>query len=166
MAASTAIRTAKSPRSRVQSPRLVTSARHRAQRRHPTRRRWFSARSWSPTPAILVAVTTFDAIQLVVSILLAGACVAMIVLAAVVFVRSRRAGTVRLFGIAVHRPGLWALALVCLGVSGLVRMSSEVTPNSWQKPTSLIDLVLTLAFVVLIVTHSLSLHRARPRRGP
>lgn len=109
-------------------------------------------------------MTTSDAVQPAASSLLAGACVAVIVLAAVVFVRSRRAGSVSVFGVTVHRPGLWALALLCAGVSGLVRLSSEVVPTGWQKPRSLIDLTLTLAFLVLILTYSISLHRTRRRR--
>lgn len=102
---------------------------------------------------------------LAMSILVTAACVVMIVLAAVVFVRSRRAGTAWLFGVAVHRPGLWASAAVCLGVSGLVRMSREVMPSSWQKPGLVIDEVLTLAFLVLLVTHLVSQLRAKRRRA-
>ncbi|MGN9779595.1 hypothetical protein ACTMS0_28150 [Micromonospora sp. H33] len=109
---------------------------------------------------------TFEAGGLAMSILLASVSVALIVLAAVVFVHSRRTGIVRLFGRVVHRPGLWASAVVCLGVSGLLRMSSieEVRPSSWQKPISLIDGVLTLAFLVLMATYLISVQRAKRRR--
>ncbi|MFG3702210.1 hypothetical protein ACGF5C_30605 [Micromonospora sp. NPDC047620] len=108
---------------------------------------------------------TFEAVGLAMSILLASVSVALIVLAAVVFVHSRGTGTARLFGRVVHRPGLWASAMVCLGVSGLLRMSSieEVRPSSWQKPISLID-GLTLAFLVLMATYLISLQRAKCRR--
>ena len=110
-------------------------------------------------------MTDFNAALLAVSILLAGACVAMIVLAAVVLVRSRRTGTARLFGRAVHRPGLWASAVVCLGVAGLIMMSSEVMPGGWQKSTSVIYGVLWLAFLLLMVTHSVSQLSAKRRRA-
>ncbi|MFU8875007.1 hypothetical protein [Micromonospora sp. SL4-19] len=110
-------------------------------------------------------MTAFNAALLAVDILLAGACVAMLVLAAVVLVRSRRTGTARLFGRAMHRPGLWASAVVCLVVAGLMMMSSEFMPGGWQKSTSVIYGMLWLAFLLLIVTHSLSQLSAERRRA-
>lgn len=111
------------------------------------------------------AVMSLDAVRLAMSIVLAGACIAVVVLAAVVLVRSRRAGAVRLFGQAVHRPALWASAMVCLGFAGLVMISSEVMPLGWHKSTSVVYGVLMLVFFVLLVTHSVSLQRARRRRA-
>lgn len=108
---------------------------------------------------------TFETAELAVDFLLTGACIAVIVLAAVVVVRKRRTGTARLFGRALHRPRLWALATVCMSVSGLLRIGSEVMPSSWRKLTSLIDLALMLAFVVLMGIYALSQPRAKCRRA-
>ncbi|MEU4712498.1 hypothetical protein AB0F73_02365 [Micromonospora purpureochromogenes] len=107
---------------------------------------------------------TFDAVGLGMDILTAGVSLAAIMLAAVVFVRSRRAETVRLFGRVIHRPGLWASAVVCVGLSGLLLMSSDAMPSSWQKPRSVIYGALWLAFFVLMMTHLISAERAKRRR--
>jgi cobalamin synthase len=104
-------------------------------------------------------VTTFR-------ILLAGACVAIMVLAALVLIRSRRAGTARLFGRSVRRPRLWASAVLCVGLSGLLRIAGieDVMPSSWQKSSGLIDFVLTLAVVVLTVAFWFATERDKRRR--
>jgi hypothetical protein len=44
-------------------------------------------------------------------------------------------------------------------------ISSEVMPLGWHKSTSVVYGVLMLAFFVLLVTHSVSLQRARRRRA-
>jgi hypothetical protein len=100
----------------------------------------------------------------VVDILLAGALVALIVHAVVVFVRYRRTGTVTVFRRAVHRPWLWASAAVCGGVAGLFFLARErLMPSSWQKPTLNILGVMELAFFVLLFTHLFSQWRAQRR---
>lgn len=116
---------------------------------------------------MVAPVVGLDVVRLATSVVLAAVCIAVIVLAAVVLVRSRRAAGVRLLGQAVHRPVLWASGMVCLGFAGLVMImiSSEVTPLGWQKSTSVVYGVLMLASFVLLVTHSVSLHRARRRRA-
>jgi hypothetical protein len=109
-------------------------------------------------------VAGLDAVSLAISVVLACTCIAVIVLAVVVLVGSRRAAGVRLFGQAVHRPVLWASTMVCLGFAGLVTISSELMPRSWHRSTSVVYGVLMLAFFLLLVTHSVSLQRARRRR--
>jgi hypothetical protein len=116
------------------------------------------------SPATLASVMTFDAVGLAMNILTAGVSLAAMMLAAVVFVRSRRAETVRLFGRAIHRPGLWASAIMCMGLSGLLLMSSDAMPGSWQKPRSVIYGAVWLAFLVLMITRLLSAERAKRRR--
>lgn len=109
---------------------------------------------------------TLEAVGIAMSALLAGACVALLVLAVFVIVRNRRAGAVRLFGREVHRPGLWASAVVCLGVSGLLRLSSieEVMPSGWWERISWLDGGLTLAFFVLLSIYLISAQRDKRRR--
>jgi hypothetical protein len=104
-------------------------------------------------------VTTFR-------ILLAGVCVAVMVLAAVVFVHGRRAGGARLFGRPVRRPGLLASAALCVSLSGLLRIAGMegVMPGSWQKSSGLIDFVLTLASLFLMVTYWCAAERDKRRR--
>ncbi|WP_431883205.1 hypothetical protein [Micromonospora gifhornensis] len=87
-----------------------------------------------------------DPLKTVVIIL----AVVAILLAAVLLVRRRPTGTARLLGREVYRPGLAASALTCLGVSMLVRMSSDAMPVAWREPASLVGGGLILAVVVLV----------------
>lgn len=109
---------------------------------------------------------TLAAVDVAMSVLLAGAAVAMLALAAAVLVRSRRTGSIRIFGRTMHRPGLWAAAVLCLSVSGLLRLGDieEVIPSGWRESTSLADRGLTLAFFVLFAVYLFSARRAKLRR--
>ncbi|MET0419122.1 MAG: hypothetical protein ABW022_24170 [Actinoplanes sp.] len=99
----------------------------------------------------------------VLSVLLAGVSVLALVIAVVVIVRGRRGGTVRMFGRALHRPRLWAAAVACLGVAGLLRTGGEALPDHWHGPGLVLDIVLSAAFIVLLSTHLASQQRARRR---
>jgi hypothetical protein len=119
--------------------------------------------SRQPAAVTLTPVTTFDGSLLAVDIVLTGAFVALIVLAAVVFVRHRRTGTARMFGRAIHRPRLWAAAAACGGVAGLLFEARERMPSSWQESSLNILGVLQLASFVLLFTHIFSQVRAKRR---
>ncbi|GIJ30677.1 hypothetical protein Vqi01_58390 [Micromonospora qiuiae] len=67
----------------------------------------------------MTAVATYEAGATVMDILLASAAVALIGCAAWVFIHSRRASTIRLFGRAVHHPRLWAAGAACMGFHAL-----------------------------------------------
>ncbi|NMO56124.1 hypothetical protein HH310_33715 [Actinoplanes sp. TBRC 11911] len=86
------------------------------------------------------------------SVLLAGLCVAAIVLAVVAFVRGPQA---RLFGRPLHRPRMWGVGVVCLGLSGLVRLavSEELVPKGWEGATGVVYVGLSGAFMVVLVSH-------------
>jgi hypothetical protein len=93
------------------------------------------------------------AADLVLSILIIGGSVVVLVLAAIVFIRSRGGGTARLFGRAVHRPRLWVAAAVCGGASGLLFEAQERLPGSWQGPGADVLSALEIAFAVLLFAH-------------
>jgi hypothetical protein len=110
-------------------------------------------------------VTTGD---VVLDILIVGGSVVVIVLAAVVFARSRGDGTATLLGRSVHRPRLLAAAAVCGGVSGLLFEMQEHMPRSWQgvslSALSALESALEMGFLVLFFTYAGSQLRAK-RRG-
>jgi hypothetical protein len=86
------------------------------------------------------------------SVLLAGLCVAAIALAVVAFVRGPEA---KLFGRPLHRPRMWGVGVVCLGVSGLVRLAvfEGMVPQAWKPVTGVAYVGLTAAFVAILVSH-------------
>ncbi len=104
-------------------------------------------------------MTTLAAVT-VLSVLLAGASVAALVLATVLLARGRRA---RLFGRSLHRPRLWAAAVACLGVAGLLRTGGGLLPAGWHGPRAVLDIALSVAFIALLSTHLASQQRARRR---
>ena len=96
------------------------------------------------------------------SLLLASLCVAAIVLALVVVTRPGKSLTDQqgqaggtIFGRPLHRPRLWATGVVCLGVSGLLRLAliEDMVPGTWQTPVNVAFTGLTGAFLVILVTH-------------
>lgn len=97
------------------------------------------------------------------SVLLAGVSLVALAFAATMLVRGRGGGAVRLFGRALHRPRLWAAAVLCLGVSGLLRTGVGVLPPGWQAARTVLDIALSAAFLVLLSTHLASEQRARRR---
>ncbi len=99
----------------------------------------------------------------VLSVLLAGVSLVALALAAMMLVRARGGGPVRLFGRVLHRPRLWAAAVLCLGVSGLLRTNGGALPPGWQGVRTVLDIALSAAFVVLLSTHLASQQRARRR---
>lgn len=96
------------------------------------------------------------------SLLLAGLCVALIALAVVAFVRGGKGGEARLFGRPLHRPRMWGIGVVCLGVSGLVRLAlvEELVPAGWKTLIGAASVGLTGAFLVILVTHMILQIRA------
>ncbi|MET8367854.1 hypothetical protein ABZU53_30450 [Micromonospora sp. NPDC005194] len=109
-------------------------------------------------------MTTMDVAQAVMIALVVGGSVAVIVLAGVVLVRSRRAETARLFGRVVHRPRLWASAVVCCGLAGLLFEAQALMPRSWQESAHNLLGVLMLAYFVLFFAHLLSQWSAQRRQ--
>ncbi|MEH0937658.1 hypothetical protein [Micromonospora psammae] len=109
-------------------------------------------------------MTAMDVSQAVMVALVVGGSVAVIVLAGVVLVRSRRPETARLFGRVVHRPRLWASAAVCCGAAGLLFEAREFMPRSWQESTHNLLGVLMLAFFVLFPAHLVSQWSAQRRQ--
>ena len=96
-------------------------------------------------------------------ILVIGGSVALIILAALIVARSRRAGTTKLFGRVVHRPRIWASAAACGGISGLLSEARDVMPTSWQRPSLDVLGLLWLAFLVLLFSHMIIQSRAERR---
>jgi hypothetical protein len=81
--------------------------------------------------------------------LIIGGSVAVMVLAAIVLTRSRRAAAVTLFGRVVPRPRLWAAAAVCCGVAGLLFEARQIMPGGWQQMSLNILGVVFSTFIVL-----------------
>jgi hypothetical protein len=92
--------------------------------------------------------------------LLAGVSLAALAFAVTLLIRGRRA---RLFGRSLHRPRLWAAAVACLGVSGLLRTGGGMLPDDWHGPRTVLDIALSVAFLGLLSTHLASQQRARRR---
>ncbi|MEV1289287.1 hypothetical protein [Micromonospora sp. NPDC049679] len=109
-------------------------------------------------------MTAMDVSWAVMIALVVGGSGAVIVLAGVVFVRSRRTETARLFGRVVHRPRLWASAAACCGAAGLLFEAREIMPRSWQESTHNLLGVLMLAFIVLLSAHLVSQWSAQRRQ--
>lgn len=92
-------------------------------------------------------------------VLLAGVSLVGLALAAALLVRGRGGVPVRLFGRVLHRPRLWAAAVACLALSGLLRTGGGLLPGGWQ----VLDVALSVAFVILLSAHLASEQRARRR---
>jgi hypothetical protein len=101
--------------------------------------------------------------MLVLGVLLAGVSLLALAFAATLLVRGRRGSPVRLFGRLLHRPRLWAAAVACLSVSGLIRTSGDLLPGAWHGPRTVLDVLLSVAFIILLSTHLASQQRARRR---
>ena len=95
--------------------------------------------------------------------LLAGVSVVGLAVAATLLVRGRGGVPVRLFGRVLHRPRLWAAAVACLALAGLLRASGELLPGGWHGPRAVLDVALSVAFIVLLSAHLASEQRARRR---
>jgi hypothetical protein len=87
--------------------------------------------------------------------LLAGLCAAGIALAAVAFVRGRHGGEARLFNRPLHRPRMWATGVVCLALSGLLRVAKmqELIPAEYTTASVWAFTGLSAAFLAILVTH-------------
>nr|WP_296075124.1 hypothetical protein [uncultured Actinoplanes sp.] len=96
------------------------------------------------------------------TVVLAGLCVAVLVLGAVAFARGRHGGDARLFGRPLHRPRLWAAGVACLALSGLLRlaMMDGKVPAGWAAPAGWVQVALTGSFVTILVTHGILQIRA------
>jgi hypothetical protein len=99
----------------------------------------------------------------VLGVLLAGVSLVGLALAAALLVRGRGGVPVRLFGRVLHRPRLWAAAVACLALSGLLRTGGGLLPGGWHGPRAVLDVGLSVAFVVLLSAHLASEQRARRR---
>ncbi|WP_433348955.1 hypothetical protein [Micromonospora sp. CA-111912] len=112
-------------------------------------------------------VTTYEAGVTAVDILLASVAVALVGAAAWLFIYTRRAPTVRLFGRTVRYPRLWAAGAACMGFYVLLGLGNltEVTPSTWRTPSRWIGAVLLLASLALMVTRWVLDSRARRRHG-
>jgi hypothetical protein len=101
---------------------------------------------WSSTS--LLAVETFDVIDVVVSLGLAGIAV---VLAGVLFLHGRRDETVTVRGRTLRHPGLWAMALVLLGAVLVLRAAIEIVPAGWQGAVIAATLVAAATCIAVLV---------------
>ncbi|MFI7547762.1 hypothetical protein [Actinoplanes sp. NPDC049599] len=75
------------------------------------------------------------------------------------------AAAITIFRRPVRRPAVWASALICLGVSSLLRSANyhDLPPAAWEDPIRFLDLTLTIAFVVLMIVSPLNPTSARRR---
>lgn len=115
----------------------------------------------------MTAVTTYEAGEMIMDVLPAGAAVALVGCAAWVAVQSRRSSTVRLFGRTLRYPRLWAVGAACMGFYVLVGLGNlvDVAPSGWRAPGRWTGAVLLLAGLALMVTYGVLEHRARRRIG-
>jgi hypothetical protein len=89
------------------------------------------------------------------SVLLAALCAGGMALAAVAFVRGRRAGEATLFGRPLHRPRMWAIGVVCMALSGLLRLAlrEHLIPDAFRTVSVWTFTGLGAAFLSILVTH-------------
>jgi hypothetical protein len=87
-------------------------------------------------------VEPLDAIDVVVEL---GLAAAAIVLAAVLFLRSRADNTVTVRGRTLRHTGLWVSALLLLGVVLVLRVGIEIVPAGWQGGTIAVTVLATVA---------------------